>query len=134
MRVAGCFLEHQGKFVILYRHSHKPDGDTWGLPGGKVEQGESDEAAILRELAEETGYKASDSELEHIGDFDFVSPRGTPYTYVTFRVALGREHSVQLERSAHAEYRWVTAEECDALPNLITDFDTLLRLTGHIQR
>jgi len=134
MRVAGCFLEHDGRFVILYRHSHKPDGDTWGLPGGKVEQAESDEAAIMRELKEETGYKANVSELEHIGDFDFVSPRGMPYTYVAFRIIADKKHAVQLERSAHAAYRWVTAEECDALPNLIADFDTLLRLSGHIQQ
>ena len=63
MRVVGCFLEYDGKFVLLLRHVHKADGGTWGLPAGKVEPGESDETAMLRELYEETGYKALPKEL-----------------------------------------------------------------------
>lgn len=55
LRVVGCFLEYEGKFVLLHRHAHKPNGGTWGLPAGKVEPGESDTAAVLRELWEETG-------------------------------------------------------------------------------
>ena len=39
MKVVGCFLEYDGRFVIVHRHAHKVDGDTWGLPGGKVELG-----------------------------------------------------------------------------------------------
>jgi ADP-ribose pyrophosphatase YjhB (NUDIX family) len=31
-------------------------GDIWTLPGGALEYGEPPEAAVLRELAEETGY------------------------------------------------------------------------------
>jgi 8-oxo-dGTP diphosphatase len=132
MRIAGCFLEYEGKFLILYRHSHKPDGDTWGLAGGKVEDGESDKTAVLRELEEETGYKAEASELEHLGDYDFVSSTNRPYTYCAYRVQLRDPHDVQLEESAHAEYRWVTAAECDALTDLIPGFHSLLRLTKYI--
>lgn len=81
MRIVGCFLEYDSKFVILLRHSHKPSGDTWGLPAGKVEAGEDDKTALLRELREETGYKADESELLHLGDFSF----GDETTYSTLR-------------------------------------------------
>ncbi|HEV7454417.1 MAG TPA: NUDIX hydrolase [Candidatus Saccharimonadales bacterium] len=134
MRIVGCFLEYNGTFAVLYRHSHKPDGSTWCLPGGKVESGESDRDAILRELHEETGYKATAAELEHIGDYNFISSRDEPFVYGTYRVVLDNIHQIQLETSAHAKYTWVTAAECDAITNLIPGFHELLRMVGYIKQ
>ena len=133
MRVVGCFLEFEGRFIILLRHSHKPDGNTWGLPSGKVEAGENDKAAIVRELEEETGYKAAASEMRHIGDYDFISSAGKTYTYATFKVQLKNSHQMQLENAAHADFQWVTAEECYAKTDLISGFHELLKLVGYIQ-
>lgn len=132
MRVAGCFVEYDGRFVILLRHSHKPDGSTWGLPGGKVEKGETDVAAIQRELYEETGLHTDTRQLEHLGSFNFISIRGEPYTYVTYRLKLQRPADIQLEANSHSAYDWVSPEECYAKDNLITDFHSLLRLIGYI--
>ncbi len=133
MRIVGCFLEFEGKFAIFLRHSHKPDGGTWGLAGGKVEADESDNDAMLRELEEETGYKALTSELRHIGDYDFISSSNHPYTFATFEVKLKDRHHIRLEDAAHAEYKWVTADECYARTDLIPGFHELLRLVGYIK-
>jgi 8-oxo-dGTP diphosphatase len=131
MRVVGCFLQYNDTFLILLRHSQKPDGNTWGLPGGKVEAGESDSQAVLRELYEETGYQATEQDLEKLGEFQFVSLRGEPYTYPTFRVKTLQLPSVALEDAAHTEYQWVSTNECLAKQNLISDLDTLLELVGY---
>ncbi|MET1033252.1 MAG: NUDIX hydrolase [Candidatus Saccharimonadales bacterium] len=133
MRVVGCFLEHDDKFLILLRHSHKPDGNTWGLPSGKVEANESDIDAVLREVFEETGYRAKSSELEHIGDFNFVSSSNVPYVYPTYRIRLANPHKVELEQVAHSEYAWVSPEECYSKTDLIPAFHELLVLTGYIK-
>jgi 8-oxo-dGTP pyrophosphatase MutT (NUDIX family) len=133
MRVVGCFLEYDNKFVIFFRHAHKPDGNTWGLPGGKVEKDETDDDAIIRELHEETGYKANASELEKLGEYEFTSPAGVAFTYVTYSVKLKNAHQVTLEESAHAEYKWVTLEECDKMDNLIHGLHKLFRLVGYIK-
>jgi 8-oxo-dGTP pyrophosphatase MutT (NUDIX family) len=132
MRVVGCFLEHEDKFLILKRHPDKPEGGTWGLPGGKVKEHESDSDAIVRELAEETGKVALTSELERIDEYDFVSGHGEPYTYVTYRTRVEKRPDIIMEDDAHIDNRWVTPEECYAMPGLIKDFDTLLRLTGYV--
>jgi 8-oxo-dGTP diphosphatase len=45
----------KGDEVLLVRRGQEPARDTWSLPGGLVEVGETLTAAITRELAEETG-------------------------------------------------------------------------------
>ena len=40
--------------VLLVRRANRPDAGLWGFPGGKVNFGESIEAAAVRELFEET--------------------------------------------------------------------------------
>lgn len=133
MRVVGCFLEFENKFVIVHRLPHKPDGDTWGLPSGKVEENESDFEALRRELYEETGYKLSDGEVELLGEYDFTSPRGDTVTYVTYRVRLHAFHEVIIEEAAHSEYKWVSVEEADAMNNLIHGLHDLFRLVGFVK-
>jgi len=133
MRVVGCFLEHDNQFVLVHRHSHKVDGDTWGLPSGKVEPGESDDEAIQRELYEETGYEAELSEFEKLGAFDFTTPRGDTVTYVTYRLTLKALHYIVLEEAAHSEYKWTTVEDADKMDDLIHGLHDLFRLVNYIK-
>jgi 8-oxo-dGTP pyrophosphatase MutT (NUDIX family) len=133
MKIAGCFLEHDGKFLILLRQSHKPHGKTWGLPAGKIEAGETEQDTAMREVREETGYTLKQSELVHIGDFTF-GPVAEQYHMTVYRVSLPHVFDIVLDSNAHSDHRWVTPEECYALPNLIPDFHELLRLVGYIKR
>lgn len=58
VRVVVAVIERGGKILIAQR---KPGGKhalKWEFPGGKVEPGESDRAALARELHEELGIQA----------------------------------------------------------------------------
>jgi 8-oxo-dGTP diphosphatase len=52
--VAGV-IKKDGKFLIARRAKHKHMGGFWEYAGGKVEEGESDEESLQRELHEEFG-------------------------------------------------------------------------------
>ncbi|MEO6699013.1 MAG: Nudix family hydrolase [Paraperlucidibaca sp.] len=52
--VAVCCNEH-GEVLLAQRAAIAHLGGTWEFPGGKVEAGESDDAALARELREELG-------------------------------------------------------------------------------
>lgn len=45
------------KRVLLVRRANPPDAGLWGFPGGKIDLGETIEAAAERELFEETGVR-----------------------------------------------------------------------------
>ena len=55
VNVRGVVIE--GGAVLLVEHTHPPPRDErfWVFPGGAVEPGESPEAALVREMREETG-------------------------------------------------------------------------------
>ncbi len=132
LRVVGCFLEYKNTFLILLRHSQKPDGNTWGLPAGKVDPNETDEAAVLREVEEETGYKAQKNDLKMLGDYVFEFP-DLALEFPTYSLKLAKPFMAQYRKDEHTEARWVTPEECYAMSNLIRGFHDLLRRTGHIK-
>jgi 8-oxo-dGTP diphosphatase len=51
--VGAVVVDREGR-VLLIRRAHPPSAGAWTLPGGRVEPGESTEAAIVREVREET--------------------------------------------------------------------------------
>jgi 8-oxo-dGTP pyrophosphatase MutT (NUDIX family) len=124
--VASCFLEHDGKFLLLLRHDHKPQGNTWGAPAGKIENGETGVDAITREIQEETGYLADPQELTGL-QILYVRYPEYDFVYHTYRLKLARPHQVVLEPAGHKEYCWVTPQEAFSL-QLIPDMDTVIRL------
>jgi ADP-ribose pyrophosphatase YjhB (NUDIX family) len=52
--VGGLVYDSEGR-LLLIRRRNEPGRGLWSVPGGRVEQGEDDAAALVREMREETG-------------------------------------------------------------------------------
>lgn len=62
--VAVAMTDAQGRVLIAQRPFDKEHGGLWEFPGGKIEPGESPEAALVRELREELGVTIAPERLE----------------------------------------------------------------------
>ncbi len=52
--VGAVIKDDQGR-LLLVKRGHEPGAGLWSVPGGRVEPGETDSEALVRELREETG-------------------------------------------------------------------------------
>ena len=116
---AGLFLVAEGHVLLQHRAAWTNQGDTWGVPGGARERGESAADAALRETFEECGVPAVSvtvrRSLVTAGPFE-----GDGWTYTTVLAdASSRLPVVANEESQ--ELRWVplagdAVEQLDLLP------------------
>jgi 8-oxo-dGTP diphosphatase len=54
--VGGLAYDERGRLLLVQRRN-EPGRGLWSLPGGRVESGEDERAALVREMAEETGLR-----------------------------------------------------------------------------
>lgn len=98
--------------LLVIRRGHAPAAGTWSIPGGRVEPGETDAEALIREMAEETGLRVAPR--EQIGTVDRDGPPGVVYEIHDYRVDVLDGHANAA--SDAADLRWVTPAELVELP------------------
>ncbi|HKN54020.1 MAG TPA: NUDIX domain-containing protein [Amycolatopsis sp.] len=60
--VGGIVHDAQGRLLLIKR-ANEPGRGRWSLPGGRVEPGETDAEAVVREVREETGLEVTPGPL-----------------------------------------------------------------------
>jgi 8-oxo-dGTP diphosphatase len=89
--------------------------DTWDIVGGHVEDGETLDETLRREIEEETGWDLS-IVLATVGDYRYTGEDGFVRLETDFLVRvdgdLGRP---RLEAGKHTEYRWLGPDELAVL-------------------
>jgi len=60
--VGAVVKDGQGRLLLIKR-GHEPGAGLWSLPGGRIEPGETDAEALVREMLEETGLKVAPGRL-----------------------------------------------------------------------
>ena len=51
----GAVIKDDSGRLLLIKRGHEPGKGLWSIPGGRIEAGETDAAALVREVREETG-------------------------------------------------------------------------------
>jgi 8-oxo-dGTP pyrophosphatase MutT (NUDIX family) len=109
-----CFISANNKFLFLKRHPLKPQGNTWGIPGGKLLVGEDPASGVLREISEETGLHLQKQSLKHLKTAYIRSFYGDFILHI-FEYALGHIPKAITINDEHTEYRWLSLREAKQL-------------------
>ncbi|HLY29518.1 MAG TPA: NUDIX domain-containing protein [Ktedonobacterales bacterium] len=103
-----------GEKVLLVRLGYGAYKDSWALPGGYVEAGETFDVTVQREVHEETGVQAEMQGL--IAARSRVNP-GDNSAYLIFLLRADHEEA-QADGAEVLDARFFTRDEAMALPSL----------------
>ena len=114
VKVVAAIIIHDGK-VFATQRGYGEFKDGWEFPGGKIEEGETPEEALVREIKEEL-----DTEIE-VGEYlDTVE-----YDYPTFHLSMKcyfcTIKSGQFVLKEHEAAKWLTKDNLDSVDWLPAD-------------
>jgi 8-oxo-dGTP diphosphatase len=117
----GAVIKDDAGRMLLIQRGHEPGKGLWSVPGGRIEPGETDQQAVVREVREETGLAVTCGPLlgavERPGLAGAVIDIRDYYAFVTGgEVAAGDDA---------ADARWLTPAE-------MVDLDASGMLTGDL--
>ncbi len=108
-----CYIERDGKYLMLYRNKkpRDPNAGKWIGVGGKLEEGETPEQCLVREVREETGLELLG--YRYRGKIFFLSDQWEDeIMYLYTATEFAGEVS---ESCSEGELRWIPLEEISGL-------------------
>src|ERR1051325_1955478 len=110
--VAAALVDPDGRVLIAQRPEGKSMAGLWEFPGGKIENGERPEDALIRELAEELGITVKEACL---APFTFAS-----HSYEKFHLLMPlyvcRRWDGTVQSRHHVALKWVRPNEMGGYP------------------
>lgn len=126
IRVVAAVVERDGRYLITQRRPNAVLPMLWEFPGGRVEEGESDDDALAREVRERL-----DAGVE-VGQM--ISYVRHPYEHYEVELYLYECRLVggddTLTCQAVNDYRWVTSDEFDQYSFTPADEASMAKLLG----
>ncbi|MDZ4676905.1 MAG: DUF3566 domain-containing protein [Oligoflexia bacterium] len=125
LTVVAAIIEYKHRYLILRRAASKDNPGLWEFPGGKLQNGESLQQAIEREIFEELNVKATAGSL-----------RGSCDTLVDNKIIrlIGIDVVIENEPTEfrdHSELKWASWDELSTYPLTLPDLGLLQYLQSN---
>jgi len=104
--VVAAVITQEQKILVCQRRAQGPHALKWEFPGGKVEEGESLDSALRRELSEELGIHALDA--QEITRYQYSYSGRPPIELVFFAV---NDFSGDVQNYVFEQIEWSPREE-----------------------
>ena len=128
IEVVAAIIKDKEKILITRRGSGEFI-DMWEFPGGKVEQGETREEALIREIQEELELKIDDLDYLTTVEYNYPNFHLTMHCYMCCIV------SGKLNLNVHNSAKWITINELDKQEWVPADINVVRAIKskfGHI--
>ena len=104
----GALITHRGKILMIRTRKWS---NKWGIPGGKIERGETAEEALRREVREETGLTLGNLRFVMVQDCVDSPEFHQPAHFLLLNYLAEADTDTVVLNEEAEEFRWVTAEE-----------------------
>jgi 8-oxo-dGTP diphosphatase len=123
IRVVAAEIELNGRFLITQRREHALFPLYWEFPSGKVEQGESDQEALTREIKERLGVQIQ------VGSCTmYVKHEYDDYTLDFYVYQCGLSSTTSPRPLLVKDWKWVSTQEMEHYPFPPADAYTIQKL------
>ena len=123
INVVAAVIMKEGK-VFATQRGYGEFKDGWEFPGGKVEAGESPEAALRREIREELEVEVNVGDLIDTIEYDYPAFHLSMKCYAC-TIAGGSLHLLE-----HEAARWLSADQLDSVAWLPADITLIPKIAG----
>lgn len=125
-RVVAAVIVRDGRYLCMQRCRSKYDyiSERWEFPGGKVEDGESDHEALLREIREEMDWDVYVG--RHIATVDYEYPDFG--VTVAAYLCKGGSDTDDFKLLEHLKYCWLTRDELGTLEWTAADEELIRKM------
>ena len=113
---------HKDHKILATQRGYGDFKDGWEFPGGKMEKGESPEAAIVREIREELEVEIEPEKLITTVENDY------PNFHLTMHCFLSRIVSGEIVLTEHEAAKWLDKRELDTVDWLPADVEVVTEL------
>lgn len=123
--VGAVVTDAEGRLLLVLR-GREPGAGLWSIPGGKVEPGESLEAALRREVLEETALEVDVG--EYVGTVERPAPDGDVFVIHDYRATPAPGATAAAVRAGDdaADVGWFTPDQVRALDTVSGLVDALV--------
>jgi 8-oxo-dGTP diphosphatase len=126
---AAALVDRDGRVLIAQRPAGKSMGGLWEFPGGKVNNGETPEFALMRELEEELGIETRPCCFSPIG---FAS-HGYEDFHLLMPLFVCRTWKGTPQAREHAALKWVKAHQLYDYPMPAADIPLVAQIRDVLQ-
>ena len=121
--INGVILEKNGKILLQFRDTNDETKNPglWGIFGGGIEEKETPEQAIIREIKEELGIKLNKNDLDLIVKTNFNGEKHYIFKYIL------KTKLLNIKLSEGAKMKFFSRKEILELDKLVPGLKMLIR-------